>query len=202
MTRFSIIATDYEPYVPREKMLQGLRSLSSQIYKDFELIIVHDGPKTTSSAEYSAAIDNYKYLETDKHYGIYGLDTFYAGYGWGHHSRDLGMREATGDYIINFNIDNILYPDALSVISDKIDQTGSDIVVFACSHEKMGVGYFSGIPPVMGKIDMLQCVVSRKAWKSIGWWHRYDHSADGFLMEELVERYGYVHINEVLGDNR
>jgi hypothetical protein len=54
----------------------------------------------------------------------------------------------------------------------------------------------------MGKVDMLQCVISRKAWSSIGGWYRYDHSADGFLMEELVAKYGYVHLDEVLGENR
>jgi len=202
MTRFSIIATDYEPYVPRDRMLEGLNSLAAQTFKDFELIIVHDGPKSTSQEEYDDAGMDFKYLETDKHYGIYGKEEFYAGYGWGHHSRDLGIRAATGDYIINFNIDNILYPQALEKIDEQLQKSRSDILVFACTHEKFKINYFSGIPPVMGKVDMLQCVISKKAWDSIGGWYRYDHSADGFLMQELVEKYGYVHINEVLGDNR
>jgi glycosyltransferase involved in cell wall biosynthesis len=202
MPKFSIIATDYEPYVPRDRMLEGLKSLANQTFKDFELIIVHDGPKPTSSDEYSSAIDNYRYLETDKHYGIYGTEEFYAGYGWGHHSRDLGIKQATGEYIINFNIDNILYPQALEKINDQVEKSRSPILVFAVTHEKFKIKYFSGVPPVMGKIDMLQCVISKNAWDSIGGWYRYDHSADGFLMEELVRRYGYVHLDEVLGDNR
>ena len=201
MPRFSIIATDYEPYVPRDRMLEGLNSLAAQTFKDFELIIVHDGPKPTSQKEYNVGID-FKYLETDKHYGIYGTEEFYAGYGWGHHSRDLGILESTGEYIINFNIDNILYPDALEKIDKKLTQSKADVLVFACTHDKFNIKYFSGIPPVMGKVDMLQCVISKKAWSSIGGWYRYDHSADGFLMQELVERYGYVHLDEVLGDNR
>ena len=202
MPRFSIIATDYEPYVPRNKMLEGLDSLAAQTFKDFELIIVHDGPKPTSQEEYDDAGMGFKYLETDKHYGIYGTEEFPAGYGWGHHSRDLGIKQATGEYIINFNIDNILYPQALEKIDDKLQKSRSDILVFACTHEKFKIKYFSGVPPVMGKVDMLQCVISRKAWSSIGGWYRYDHSADGFLMQELVERYGYVHLDEVLGENR
>lgn len=193
MTKFSIVATDYEPYVPRDRMLEGLNSLAAQTFKDFELIIVHDGPKPTSQEEYNIGID-FKYLETDKHYGIYGTEEFYAGYGWGHHSRDLGILESTGEYIINFNIDNILYPDALQKIDKKLTQTKADVLVFACTHEKFNIKYFSGIPPVMGKVDMLQCVISKRAWSSIGGWYRYDHSADGFLMQELVERYGYVHL--------
>jgi GT2 family glycosyltransferase len=202
MPKFSIVATDYEPYVPRDGMIEGLKSLSNQTFQDFELIIVHDGPKTTSSDEYSVGIDNYHYLETDKHYGIYGTENFIAGYGWGHHSRDLGIRAATGEYVINFNIDNFLYPHALEKIDRKLSETNADVLVFACTHEKFDINYFSGVPPVMGKVDMLQCVVSKRAWDSIGGWHRYDHSADGYLMQELVQKYGYVHISEVLGDNR
>ena len=171
MPKFSIISTDYEPHVPRDRMLEGLKSLGAQTFKDFELIIVHDGPKPTSQEEYDDAGIDFKYLETDKHYGIYGTNETLGGYGWGHHSRSLGLRNATGDYIIHFNIDNILYPDALEKIAKKIDQTKSEIVIFVCKHEKFNVEYFSGLPPVMGKIDLLQCVASKKAWDSIGGWY-------------------------------
>lgn len=202
MTRFSIVATDYEPYVPRDKMLEGLKSISNQTFKDFELIIVHDGPKPTSSAEYSQAISNYRYIETQKHYGIYDTDKFYGGYGWGHHSRDLGIYIANGEYIVNFNIDNILYPNALGEIDLEIQKTKSEIIIFPCVHHKLKINYFSGLPPVMGKIDMLQYVASKKAWDSIGGWYRYDHSADGYLIEHLTKLYGYSYINEMLGENR
>lgn len=203
MTKFSIIATDYEKHVPRNKMKQGIDSLNNQTFKDFELLIIHDGPREGSyDKELSQLPDNTRFLKTDQHYGIYGLEEFYAGYGWGHHSRDLGIKEAAGEYILHFNIDNILYPDALQKVSDKIDETGAEIIVFACTHEKFDIKYFSGVPPVMGKVDLLQCVASKKAWESIGGWYRYDHSADGYLFQEMIAKFGYVHIPEVLGENR
>jgi len=203
MPKFTIIATDEENHVPRNRLKQGIESLNKQTFKDFELLIIHDGPREGSyDDELDEIPENASFIETDKHYGIYGLEEFYAGYGWGHHSRDLGIKLATGDYIINFNIDNILYPNALQKISDTIDKTSADIVIFACKHEKFDINYFSGVPPVMGKVDLLQCVVSKKAWNSIGGWYRYDHSSDGYLFQELVEKYGYVHIPEVLGENR
>lgn len=202
MKRFSIIATDYSPYVPRDRMVEGLKSLAAQTFQDFELIIVHDGQKPTPIDEYSKGGAEFTYMETDRHYGVYGKEEFPAGYGWGHHSRKLGMEYADGDYIINFNIDNILYPHALETIDKKLRETNAKCLVFACKHEKFKIDYFSGVPPVMGKVDMLQCVVSRKAWDSIGSWYRFDHSADGFLFQELVQKYGYVHIPEVLGENR
>lgn len=200
MPKFTIIATDAENHVPRDRMKQGVRSILDQTYEDYELLIIHDGPR--SNPFELDLPDNARLLETEQFYGIYGLDEFYAGYGWGHHSRDLGIKEAKGEYILHFNIDNILYPHALQNISDTINKTKADVVVYACTHEKFDIKYFSGVPPVMGKIDLLQCVASKKAWDSIGGWHRYDHSADGFLFEEIIARYGYVHIPEVLGENR
>lgn len=200
MPKFSIIATDAENHVPREKMKQGVRSILDQTYEDYELLIIHDGPR--SNPFELDLPENARLLETEKFYGIYGLDEFYAGFGWGHHSRDMGIKVAEGEYILHFNIDNILYPHALQTISDKIDKTKADVVIYACTHEKFDIKYFSGIPPVMGKIDLLQCVASKKAWESVGGWHRYDHSSDGFLFEEIIARYGYVHIPEVLGENR
>ena len=200
MPKFTIIATDAENHVPRNKMKQGVRSILDQTFDDYELLIIHDGPR---SKEFEVELpSNAQLLETEKFYGIYGLEEFYAGYGWGHHSRDMGLKLAKGEYILHFNIDNILYPQALQTISDKIDKTKADIIIFACKHEKFDVQYFSGIPPVMGKVDLLQCVASKKAWDSIGGWHRYDHSSDGYLFQEMVEKYGYVHIPEVLGENR
>ena len=200
MPKFSIIATDAENHVTREKMKQGVRSILDQTYEDYELLIIHDGPR--SNPFELDLPENARLLETEKFYGIYGLDEFYAGFGWGHHSRDMGIKVAEGEYILHFNIDNILYPHALQTISDKIDKTKADVVIYACTHEKFDIKYFSGIPPVMGKIDLLQCVASKKAWESVGGWHRYDHSSDGFLFEEIIARYGYVHIPEVLGENR
>lgn len=203
MPKFTVIATDAENHVPRNKMKQGVDSLFKQTFKDFELLIIHDGPRVGSyNNELDNVPENTGFICTDQHYGIYGLEEFYAGYGWGHHSRDLGLKMAQGDYILHFNIDNILYPQALQTISDKINKTRAEIVVFACKHEKFDIQYFSGIPPVMGKVDLLQCVASKKAWDSIGGWYRYDHSADGYLFQEMVAKYGYVHIPEVLGENR
>lgn len=203
MPKFTIIATDAENHVPRDRMIEGIESLNKQKFKDFELLIIHDGPRQGAyDNELDEVPENTRFICTDKHYGIYGTEEFYAGYGWGHHSRDLGIRQASGEYILHFNIDNILYPHALQSISDKIDKTNQDVIIYSCTYEKFDIKYFSGIPPVMGKIDLLQCVVSKKAWESIGGWHRYDHSADGYLFQELVAKYGYTHIPEVLGENR
>jgi len=129
MPKFSIIATDAENHVPREKMKQGVRSILDQTFDDYELLIIHDGPRE-NPFELDLP-DNAKLLETEQFYGIYGLDEFYAGFGWGHHSRDMGIKVAKGDYILHFNIDNILYPNPFQTISDGFVKTKADVFIFA-----------------------------------------------------------------------
>jgi hypothetical protein len=42
---------------------------------------------------------------------------------------------------------------------------------------------------------------STKAWRSIGGWHNYEESSDGWLYMELHAKFNIKPILEVLGDN-
>jgi len=194
MPKFSIIAVDYEKTVPREEMIKGLISLATQTFKDFELVIVHDGPK---EVPYEKEVDFYKLglnpiiLNTEKQMGQYG-----------HNSRDLGMRHATGDYFIQFNINNMLYYNALEKISQKIDETNLPIIIFGIKHFKLDPSVvFSGVPPVFRYIDALQLVGSRNIWEEVGYWYDKNDTSDGFIYEELCKKYPWVAIEECLGEN-
>jgi hypothetical protein len=50
-------------------------------------------------------------------------------------------------------------------------------------------------------IDCLQGVASRKAWESIGFWHRNEYEADGYLYVELSSKYKPFYIEETLAEN-
>lgn len=193
--KFSIIAVDYDGHVPREGMDRGLRSLANQTFKDFELIIVHDGPKQKPYKD-----------ETDL--SIFPSPPLLLEHtervnDWGHTGRDSGMRQAKGDYILHFNIDNILYPDCLKIISDKIDETASPIVIFTIKHYKINGGTqpFSGLPPVWCNIDALQLVAKREIWEEMNYWYDRHETSDGRIYEQMCKRYPYVHIGEVLAEN-
>ena len=101
MPKFSIIATDYEFHTPRDDMRRGLWSIATQSFKDYELIIVHDGPKEKS---YNDECD----LSIFEKSPII-VNTPQRMNDFSHSSKDFGMRMATGEYILHFNINNILY---------------------------------------------------------------------------------------------
>jgi glycosyltransferase involved in cell wall biosynthesis len=195
MPKFSIIATDYENHVPRDGMRRGLKSLLDQTFDDYELIIVHDGPKEVPYSE-EVDLDEFnvpiKIINTPK-----WLNQF------GHPSRDFGMKYATGDYFIHFNIDNFLYPECLKEISDKINKTKSKIVIFSIKHFKWdgGRGEFTGVPPIVCNIDGLQLVAHHSVWQMMGGWYDNSYVGDGIIYERMCKVYPWVHINKVLAEN-
>ena len=192
-TKFSVIAVDYENHVPRQGMVNGLKSLAEQTFKDFELIICHDGPK---QIPYEEEI-NFKELglspiiiNTAEHMG-----------NWGHSSRDLSMRQANGEYFIQFNIDNKFYPDAFEKINNCIEETSSSVVIFTIIHHKEGGRVFSGLPPTVAWIDCMQLVAHSNIWEEIGYWYDTANASDGNIYSRIGREYPYVHIEECLGEN-
>jgi hypothetical protein len=205
--KFSILATDYDKHVPREAMRNGLKSIASQYLKDYELIICHDGPKEKTYEEEGVDFKslglNPIIINTDKRYND-----------WGHTSRDKMLRMAKGDWIVHFNIDNILYPLCLKMLDEKIDETkirlkssGKDpekfSIIFYIKHWKIfkDGGLFKGIPPKLMRTDLLQMVISRKIWEEMGYWYNKNERADGIIYEEIGKKYPWIVLPELLGEN-
>lgn len=191
--KFSVIATDYEKWVPRDEMREGIQSLKNQTFKDFELIVIHDGPK---EVPYSKEVDfgdlNVRFLNTSER-----LDKF------GHPSRKLGMENALGEYFINFNINNLFYYDAFERLNDIIGRIEEKVVIFQIMyHKHAGDIPFKGIPPIHWNIDCMQLVAHRDVWESIGWWYNFQMDSDGWLYEEICNKYPWFELPNVLGENR
>lgn len=192
--KFSIIAVDYEHHVPRERMIRGLQSLANQTFKDFELIICHDGPK---EKPYNEEIDfesmnlNPLIINTEIKHGM-----------WGHPSRDKAMRIANGEYFLQFNIDNILYSNCLETIANNIENhLDYKIFIFSIVHHKNGNHNFQGIPPNHCNIDALQLVAHREIWKKNNYWHDYEESSDGIIYQKICSSDKWFDISDVLAEN-
>lgn len=213
MPRFSIIVVHYQGTVSREIYLRGINSVLAQTFKDFEVLVYHDGPLVDPAAPTPVSIRCTPTRHND----------------WGHSLRDLGIREATGDHIVHFNADNLLYPDALETLTEVIraphrvfdPRTGNGadnpgVIVFPIiMHDYIRfmdrVGrlppnsgakiVMTGDPPVVGNIDCMQLVMSRKLWLAEGGWQDKAMDSDGRMYKRFMYKYGYRSVGKVLGEH-
>lgn len=118
--KFSIIVPIYKT----EKYLrQCIESVLSQRCDDYELILVDDGSPDNSGEiadEYANNSDRIKVI----HKPNGGLVS----------ARKAGAREANGMYVLCLDSDDYLAENALSILSDNIDKTHSDMYSFG--HEE------------------------------------------------------------------
>ena len=104
MPLFSIIVPHYQGSVPHQIFCRGIESLKAQSFTDFELLCYHDGPLLDATLPMPTPI-----VATEKRYNDFG-----------HSLRDIGIKQASGEYIVHMNADNILYPFALETIAAEI----------------------------------------------------------------------------------
>lgn len=192
--KFSVIAVDYEDHVPRDAMRLGLKSLADQTFKDFELIIWHDGPKRVPYH------DEVPLAEMGLDPVLINSDVRIND--WGHSGRDAGMRIAKGDYFIQFNIDNIFFSDAFETLAEALDEQEEKIIIFPVHHWKAAGGaVFAGWPPVLNGIDCMQLVAHRDIWAEVNYWWSKDYASDGIIYENMCQRFPSRHLDKCLGHN-
>jgi hypothetical protein len=212
MPLFSVIIPHYQGTVSRETFARGIRSLQAQTFKDFEILCYHDGPLLDPDAPQPVPI-----RPTEKRHND-----------WGHSLRDRGIREASGDYIVHFNPDNLLYPHALETIAAEIKRpsrlfnqnqqavdTDSIIIFPVIMHDTQrflntnvrlppGSGCYmimTGNPPAVGLIDCMQLVMKRTLWISEGGWHDKREAGDAWMYPAFCAKYGYRAVGPVLGEH-
>jgi glycosyltransferase involved in cell wall biosynthesis len=219
---FTVIMVDYDASVPREELRRAVACFSRQSFQNFELLIYHDGPKTTPYEEDLADMalaQNIRFFATDARENV-----------WGHTNRDRGIRQARGEWIIHTNADNVFYDNALETIADKINDTSptliagkkvvttKQIVIFPIilvgvaavknstlrirgDHARDMSVLLSGIPVTHGNIDAMQFVMRRDLWLAEGGWSDTHRDSDGYLFEKLARKYAIHGILEVLGEH-
>ncbi len=222
--KFSIIAPHYSESVGVHRFEAFIESILQQSYRDWELLIIHDGP---NKREYDKKIiEKYKDIrikswETEKRYND-----------WGHTLRDIGINEANGEYIIICNADNILYKNCLAIlhayslwpkrnvkVGEKDFIINPDLLIYGV--QMMGVfnlinsnGFsrrkgletqerliLPGWPPNKYRIDAMQLVAKKEIWVKNGGWKYKHEESDGDLIEELTTNSGYMMVPEILGEH-
>lgn len=115
--RFSIIIPIYnvKPFIER-----GFNSIVKQTFQDYEVIFIDDG-STDGSAKLLDELEN-RYPK---------VRVFHQKNSGAGPARNLGIDKAYGDYIVFFDIDDILYKNALSRIDEELCKTNTELLIFS-----------------------------------------------------------------------
>ena len=208
--RFSIIVPHYDGVVSDERFRRGYASLVNQANAPaHEILIYHDGPLSRPVPD-----------------GIPVKATPERHNDWGHSLRDIGIREATGEYILHFNADNVLYPFALEELQKELlrpwpamrgVEDNREILIFPVlmrgmrtdgrrvwrevGNEKSVAMIFTGFPTRKFNIDCMQLVMRRETWLREGGWKDRSEQSDGNLYPEFVRKYGARYVPRILGEH-
>ena len=215
--RFSIIVPHFDGSISDSALLRGLGSLAAQSSRDFEVLLLHDGPlsRPLPPLDHLALPALRLDIGAQRHND------------WGHSLRDAGIRRARGDYIVHFNPDNVLYPQALEKLdlasrrpvapaprADLLENP--QVLIFSIVMRGMSFNgrgpiwrsgdperslVYTGLPPVHGLIDCMQLVARRELWLEIGGWYDRSEASDAAIYMKLIEQRGARYVMAVLGEH-
>lgn len=215
--KFTVIIPHYDRSVSDQEITRCLKCLSDQTFKDFEVRLFHDGPPLRELPN----PENYPFK-------LFVEATPTRKGDWGHSLREIGMKAATGRYILHLNADNVLYPRALEYLNaasvapvegapmvEMLDNP--DVLVFAILMRGRSfngrVGFWrnrnathraiisTGIPPIPDYIDCLQVVAARTIWEKVGWWYDKSEASDGVILPSMIQQFGARYIPAILGEH-
>ena len=106
-------------YNVEKYLVECIDSVINQTFKDIEIICVNDGSTDDSLAilEYYAKLDDRIKIITQENRGL-------------GNARNVGMRHASGDYLIFIDSDDYISLDTIAKLYNNSISNGSDIVIF------------------------------------------------------------------------
>jgi hypothetical protein len=152
-----------------------------QTFKNWRLILVHDGPGDGAAETFIRAVndDRITYVETEKRVN-----------NWGHQIRADYLQKVTSEYIIITNPDNYYMPVFLEYML-KPFTPGRDIVATFCSAMVHSYRNWETQPTRLarGHLDCGGVLLKTAQAQAVGW-KSLEHSADWFFFEDIIKRYG------------
>ena len=134
-------------------LAETLDCLLNQTLKDIQTVIVNDG-STDGTAE---VIERYA-----KEYPFI-LSVYQENAGVSA-ARNNGIEKAEGEYLLFLDSDDVLSPDALENICQKLDKTNADIAIFRTQRFGYGGEEYNPIVDSFVKEDVLDCYDKRLLW--------------------------------------
>lgn len=204
--KFSIIVPHYDGVISDEIFMEGMDSILCSKYKNFEVLVYHDGPTSRPIPQSFKSVYDYHKID----YKVKQTETRYND--WGHSLRDLGIKEAKGEYIVHFNPDNLLDRDVLQGISELED----DIIICPVLLEgaiRKSTGMYrtknpkdyvllDGFPAVHQNIDAMQLVMKTELWRKFGGWYDKSEQSDGIMYQEFCRNAPWRSSHHIIGVHR
>ena len=137
--RLTIVVVTYRQL---EALACLLASLNCQTLRNFDVLVIHDGSddETRQLIERRAADYDFpcRYLETDERFDDFG-----------HSLRDIGIRAATGEFLLITNGDNYYCPRFVEFVFEAIDLHHLDVALWDIvhSHSMPGVSSLPSYSP-------------------------------------------------------
>ena len=134
-------------------LAETLDCVLNQTLKSVQIVIVNDG-STDSTAD---IIADY----AKKHSNILSVTQPNSGVSA---ARNNGIRNASGEYLLFLDTDDVFTPDSFELMCDKLDKTGADIAI--CRVQRFGYGgeEFNPIVDEFTKEDSIGCYDKRLLW--------------------------------------
>lgn len=184
----TFICTIYNTYP------QIVSSLLLQTYRDWRLVLIHDGPSSNGTATYIPDDPRITYIETPARVG-----------NWGHKNRQWALKEikegrlSQPDFICIGNSDNYLVP----VFCERMLSGFKNAATVATYTGSMVHSYknWDVIPCRFerGYIDCAGVMVRANVACEIGWNDVDSHSADWNYFQDIAKRYGQQNFVKVGG---
>ena len=188
--RLAIYCVAYKRY---DTILVLVYSLMCQTYRDFRLVVIHDGEDvemqallTRLKATYPERFD---FLFTEKRFNDYG-----------HSLRQMAIEQCQSEFILLTNDDNYYAPPFLEHMFNKIDSDGLDVVLCDMIHnyDIHGKPSYNALitQPKRLFVD-IGCFIARtKLAKQVGFRDK-THNGDATYFEDLVAANRNIKIGKV-----
>lgn len=155
--RFSIVV----PIFNTEKFIdECIQSVLNQTYDDYELILVDDGSTDKSGLICDEYAKKYAQIKVFHKENSGQID-----------SRNKGVMEARGDYIVFLDSDDLLDSNALKTIHEKINQYNCDMVIYSIDrfhYSSESIGFDKRKDMVISDIKILsKILLSSEEYNSV-----------------------------------
>jgi glycosyltransferase involved in cell wall biosynthesis len=186
-----IIAVAYRRFGELKVFVQSIINQSSD---NWHLTIYHDGPDENFTSIMNDFIklkpDQISFFCTPKRYNDYG-----------HSLREIGLNHALGDYVLLTNADNYFIPKAVEFLTEGINKTKADIILFDMihSHKRPGgrpLPAYSFFETFMRRnsIDISSAVIRKEIATAIPFRDK-SFNGDATFFEDIQEKFKHSNLS-------